>query len=62
MMASASGHVAQACKQHGYEYDPSRGFFEMELYAYQRFQVPLDRGEQPTLDFYSPCKPVDQPA
>jgi hypothetical protein len=57
MMANASGHLAQAREEHGCEYDGSRGFFEMEVYIQDRFEDPLARGEQPVLDFYSPCKP-----
>ncbi len=56
MMASASGHLSAAREEHGYEYDGSNGFFEMEVYTYERFQAPSQRGEQPALDFYSPCK------
>jgi hypothetical protein len=55
MMANASGHLSQAREAHGYEYDGSRGFFEMEVYTQQRFDDPLAHGEQPVLDFYSPC-------
>ncbi len=56
MFANASGHVSQAREEHGYEYDGSRGMFEMEYYSDERFHGPAARGEQPVLDFYSPCK------
>ncbi len=58
MFASASGHLQQAAKDHGYAYDGSRGLFEMEYYSFERFRARLERGEQPILDFYSPCKKV----
>lgn len=56
MFANASGHLSQAREAHGYEYDGSNGGFEMEYYSYERFRGPFERGEQPVLDFYSPCK------
>ncbi len=59
MFASASGHVQRAVKEHGYEYDGSHGLFEMEYYSYDRFRLPQERGEQPILDFYSPCKKAE---
>jgi predicted transcriptional regulator YdeE len=63
MMARASGHTSAAAKAHGYEYDPSHGLFEMEVYSQERFRGPVERGEAPTLDFYSPCrKAVTEPA
>lgn len=55
MMAGASGHVNGAREAAGYDYDPSGGLFEMEVYTYERFRSALERGEQPILDFYSPC-------
>jgi len=42
--------------KYGYEYDRSRGLFEMEYQSYERYYASLERGEQPMLDFYSPCK------
>ena len=56
MHAEASGFNNRAMQEHGYEYDGSRGLFEMEYQTFERFYVPLQRGEQPILDFYSPCK------
>lgn len=56
MHANASGINGQAMQEHGYQYDGSRGPFEMEYQSYERFYAPLERGEQPMLDFYSPCK------
>jgi len=56
MMANASGHLSNAVKEHGYEYDGSHGLFEMEYYSYERFRGPEERGEKMILDFYSPCK------
>jgi predicted transcriptional regulator YdeE len=56
MMANASGHLAKARQEHGYEYDGSHGLFEMEVYTYERFHAPLERGGQPVLDFYSPSR------
>ena len=52
----ASAINGQAMASHGYEYDGSRGLYEMEYQSYDRFYAPLERGEPPTLDFYSPCK------
>jgi hypothetical protein len=54
--ADASNVNGQAMAAHGYEYDWSRGGYEMEYQSYERFYAPLERGEQPALDFYSPCK------
>ncbi len=54
--AGASGINGQAMQAHGYEYDGSRGLFEMEYQSFERFRLPLERSEQPMLDFYSPCK------
>lgn len=47
---------SRAMAEHGYEYDGSRGPYEMEYQSYERYYVPLERGEQPTLEFYSPCR------
>ncbi len=52
----ASGINSRAMADHRYEYDGSRGLFEMEYQSYERYYLPLERGEQPMLDFYSPCK------
>ena len=46
----------RAMASHGYEYDGSRGLYEMEYTSREYFFLPLDRGEQPALNFYSPCK------
>jgi len=54
--ADGSAISGQAMAAHGYEYDGSRGLYEMEYQSYERYYVPLERGEQPILDFYSPCK------
>lgn len=51
-----SAFSSRAMTEHGYEYDGSRGLFEMEYQTYERYYAPLERGEQPMLDFYSPCK------
>ena len=59
MMANASAHLGAANQEHGYEYDGSHGFFEMEYYSEERFRSPKARGEPVTLDFYSPCKKID---
>lgn len=56
MHGAASGFNSQAMAAHGYEYDGSRGPYEMEYQSHELFYVPLERGEQPILDFYSPCK------
>jgi hypothetical protein len=53
---AASGFNSQAMAVHGYEYDGSRGPYEMEYQSRELFYAPLERGEQPILDFYSPCK------
>lgn len=47
---------SQAMAAHGYEYDGSRGLYEMEYQSQEHYYVPLERAEQPVLDFYSPCK------
>jgi hypothetical protein len=52
----ASSNTSQARDARGYEYDGSRGLYEMEYQSYERYYTPLERGEQPILDFYSPCK------
>ena len=52
----ASGINTQNMDAHGYEYDGARGLFEMEYQSAELFYAPLGRGEQPALDFYSPCK------
>ncbi len=54
--ADGSAINGQAMAAHGYEYDGSRGLYEMEYQSHERFYLPLERGEQPMLDFYSPCK------
>ncbi len=54
--ADASSNNGQAMAAHGYEYDGSRGLYEMEYQSYERYYTPLEHGEQPMLDFYSPCK------
>jgi hypothetical protein len=41
---------------HGYEYDGSRGLYEIEFQSWERFYEPLARSEHPMLDFYSPCR------
>ena len=58
MHANASGHINQAMAEHGYQYDGSNGFFEIEYYSEERFYKALERGENVILDFYSPCKKV----
>ena len=55
-MATASEKLAQARDAQGYKYDSSHGMFEMEYFSEERFYFPANRGEQPILDFYSPCK------
>jgi len=52
--AQASGFTNRMAQEQGYEYDGSRGLFEMEYQSFERFYTPLARGEQPILDFYSP--------
>jgi predicted transcriptional regulator YdeE len=54
--ADASGYNNRAMQEHGYEYDGSRGLFEMEYQSFERYHILLERGEEPILDFYSPCK------
>lgn len=46
----------QAMAAHGYEYDGSRGLFEMEYQSHERYYLPLERDELPMLEFYTPCK------
>ena len=52
----ASAMNSQAMAAHGYEYDGSRGLYEMEYQSHERYYAPLERGELPGLEFYSPCK------
>jgi hypothetical protein len=54
--ADASAINNQAMAAHGYQYDGSRGLYEMEYQSRERYYAPLERGEQPMLDFYAPCK------
>jgi hypothetical protein len=54
--ADASSNNGQAMAAQGYEYDGSRGLYEMEYQSYERYYTPLENGEQPMLDFYTPCK------
>ena len=56
MHGEASGITSRMAQEQGYEYDGSRGLFEMEYQAFERFYAPLKRGERPTLEFFSPCK------
>jgi predicted transcriptional regulator YdeE len=58
MMANASAHTSAAAGARGYEYDPSHGLFEMEVYTQARFHAPAARGEAPMLDFCSPCRQI----
>jgi predicted transcriptional regulator YdeE len=55
----ASAINSRAMKANGYEYDGSRGLYEMEYQSHEHYYAPLDRGEHPILDFYSPCKQVE---
>jgi hypothetical protein len=57
--SDASAINNQQMAKHGYEYDGSRGLFEMEYQSYERYSLPLERGEPPTLEFISPCKLID---
>jgi predicted transcriptional regulator YdeE len=59
LFANASDNMGKAMQAHGYEFDGTNGLFEIEYYSYERFRVPEKRGEQPLLDFYSPCKKAD---
>jgi len=54
--ANASDHINQAIAENGYQYDGSNGFFEMEVYSFERFRIPEKHGGKVILDFYSPCK------
>jgi hypothetical protein len=54
--ADASANNGRAMSENGYEYDGSRGLYEMEYQSHERYYLPLERGEQPILDFYTPCK------
>lgn len=54
--ADASANNSRAMAEHGYEYDGSRGLFEIEVQSRERFYAPIERGEPATLAFYSPCK------
>jgi len=57
--ANASEHIGKAVKEHGYEYDGSHSYIEMEYQSYERYHIPEGRGEHVTLDFYSPCKKTE---
>ena len=59
---NASENLGKAREAQGYMYDMSKGGFEMEVYTYQRFFAPQERGEPPVLDFYSPCRKVEETA
>jgi predicted transcriptional regulator YdeE len=52
----ASSHTSKAKTENGYEYDGSKGGFEMEYMSYERCRLPEKRGEKVILDFYSPSK------
>jgi hypothetical protein len=56
MHTDGSSMNSQAMAAHGYEYDVSRGLYEMEYQSSERYYIPLERGEQAMLEFYSPCK------
>lgn len=58
MMANASAHTSAAMHVRGYEFDPSHGLFEMEIYTHDKFRAPAERGEAPILDFCSPCRKI----
>jgi AraC family transcriptional regulator len=50
-------HSAKAMAENGYEYDRSAGGFEIEYFPYQKFEVPLLKGEKNlVMDYWSPCK------
>lgn len=54
---NASELTAKAKNENGYEYDSSAGNFVMEYYSYERYGLPLKKGENEViLDYYSPCK------
>jgi hypothetical protein len=54
--ADASSNNGRSMAAQGYEYDGSRGLYEMEYQSHERYYTALERGEQPVLDFYTPCK------
>ena len=56
MHSDASGINNRTMAMHGYEYDGSRGPYEMEYQSREHFYAPVERGEEPALDFYSPCR------
>jgi hypothetical protein len=56
LFADASSNLAKIRDEHGYTYDGSHVFFEMEYYSEERFKIPQKEGRNITLDFYSPCK------
>ena len=56
MFANGSALTNGAMAERGYEYDPSHGLFEMEVYTHDKFRAPAERGEASILDFCSPCK------
>ena len=56
LFGDASGNLAKVRDEHGYTYDGSNGFFEMEYYSEERFKIPQKQSKGVVLDFYSPCR------
>ncbi len=52
----ASAYMRKALEQNQYEYDFSKGAYEIEYYSYQRLIDPNIKNGSRILDFYTPCK------
>lgn len=59
LFANASENMHKVMTEHGYQYDGSNGYFEMEYYSEERLHKAKEVGEKSILDFYSPCKKVN---
>jgi hypothetical protein len=56
MHTDASAYMKKALEQNGFEYDFSKGAYEMEYYSFDRLLRPSKEGGIKILDFYTPCK------
>ena len=60
LYTGAHDHTARAMQEHGFEYDDSKGGFEMEYYPDEKFAVPLSRGEKVlVMGYCSPCRRME---
>ena len=59
--SNAHNHTAEAMQANGYEYDYSKGGFELEYYSDSRFVKKRINGEDLLImDYYSPCKKMSK--